>query len=115
MTHSLLRYPQQIAAAAAQLQQLQDSLTMAQDSIASFTAEIEAAIAGDETLKNDTQRKAQRLERQREPEYVQAQTEARRFQNAIAIQSIEVQRLRDEFGAHKLLLRRECAELEAAA
>jgi hypothetical protein len=112
---ALTEYPSKIATKARDLRRDQDGLLILRDALSTLQAEIEMAIAIDAELKNDTQRKAKRLELQRQSHYVQMLSEVRETEFKCDMAAIVLQRLRDEFSVMKLMLRRECAELEAAA
>jgi hypothetical protein len=110
------KYPELIARAEKKLLLCERQLEMEAERLNFLNAEIEKVILGEAAgLKNEQQRKARRLELQGEPDYLGARRELAEAREARDQQTIEVNRLRNEFSVVKLVLRREIAAIEAVA
>ncbi|MBR8831582.1 MAG: hypothetical protein N5P05_003068 [Chroococcopsis gigantea SAG 12.99] len=110
------KYPELIARAEKKLLLCERQLEMEAERLSFLNAEIEKVIFSESReLKNEQQRKARRLELQGEPDYMGAKRELAQAREARDQQTIEVNRLRNEFSVIKLVLRREIAGIEAVA
>ena len=98
-----------------ELLKCQDSVTVIADQLAMFDAEIEAAIAANSDLKNDQQRKAAKLEAQRENSYVELKNSLIRAKKKVGKAEIEVNYWRNLFSARKMETRLEISRLDAVA
>ena len=87
-------------------------LTGLEDSLDLYKFEVEKAIADDGTLKNDTQRKAKRLELQNKPDYSQMITSILKAKDKINHLEIELNLSNNRFSVAKLRSRHEIANLE---
>lgn len=83
-----------------------------EDSMDLYKFEVEKAIASDETLKNDTQRKAKRLELQNKPDYSQMITSIVKAKDKINHLEIELNLSNNRFSVAKLRSRYEIANLQ---
>ena len=86
-------------------------LTGLEDSLDLYKFEVEKAIADDTTLKNDTQRKAKRLELQNKPDYSQMITSIVKAKDKINHLEIELNLSNNRFSVAKLRSRHEIANL----
>jgi hypothetical protein len=87
-------------------------LTGLEDSLDLYKFEVEKAIASDDTLKNDNQRKAKRLELQNKPDYSQMITSIVKAKDKINHLEIELNLSNNRFSVAKLRSRHEIANLE---
>ena len=83
-----------------------------EDSMDLYKFEVEKAIASDDTLKNDNQRKAKRLELQNKPDYSQMITSIVKAKDKINHLEIELNLSNNRFSVAKLRSRHEIANLE---
>jgi hypothetical protein len=111
----LSQYPRAIARAEEVVLNLQEQIAVVADQLACMDAGIEKAIARDESLKNEQQRKACRIEAQRSEDYVILQSELKDLKFQQGEKEIELTRLRNEFSVAKLEARLEIAQLEREA
>jgi hypothetical protein len=86
-------------------------LTGLEDSLDLYKFEVEKAIASDDTLKNDNQRKAKRLELQNKPDYSQMITSIVKAKDKINHLEIELNLSNNRFSVAKLRSRHEIANL----
>lgn len=87
-------------------------LTGLEDSLDLYKFEVEKAIASDDTLKNDNQRKAKRLELQNKPDYSQMIANILKAKDKINHLEIELNLSNNRFSVAKLRSRHEIANLE---
>lgn len=87
-------------------------LTGLEDSLDLYKFEVEKAIASDDTLKNDNQRKAKRLELQNKPDYSQMIANIVKAKDKINHLEIELNLSNNRFSVAKLRSRHEIANLE---
>jgi hypothetical protein len=86
-------------------------LTGLEDSLDLYKFEVEKAIASDDTLKNDNQRKAKRLELQNKPDYSQMIANILKAKDKINHLEIELNLSNNRFSVAKLRSRHEIANL----
>jgi FMN phosphatase YigB (HAD superfamily) len=86
-------------------------LTGLEDSLDLYKFEVEKAIASDDTLKNDNQRKAKRLELQNKPDYSQMIASIVKAKDKINHLEIELNLSNNRFSVAKLRSRHEIANL----
>jgi hypothetical protein len=86
-------------------------LTGLEDSLDLYKFEVEKAIASDDTLKNDNQRKAKRLELQNKPDYSQMIANILKSKDKINHLEIELNLSNNRFSVAKLRSRHEIANL----
>ena len=86
-------------------------LTGLEDSLDLYKFEVEKAIADDDTLKNDNQRKAKRLELQNKPDYSQMITSIVKAKDKINHLEIELNLSNNRFSVAKLRSRHEIANM----
>jgi hypothetical protein len=86
-------------------------LTGLEDSLDLYKFEVEKAIASDDTLKNDNQRKAKRLELQNKPDYSQMISNILKSKDKINHLEIELNLSNNRFSVAKLRSRHEIANL----
>ena len=86
-------------------------LTGLEDSLDLYKFEVEKAIASDDTLKNDNQRKAKRLELQNKPDYSQMIANILKAKDKINHLEIELNLSNNRFSVAKLRSRFEIANL----
>ena len=86
-------------------------LTGLEDSLDLYKFEVEKAIASDDTLKNDNQRKAKRLELQNKPDYSQMIANILKAKDKINHIEIELNLSNNRFSVAKLRSRHEIANL----
>ena len=86
-------------------------LACLEDSMDLYKFEVEKAIASDDTLKNDNQRKAKRLELQNKPDYSQMITSIVKAKDKINHLEIELNLSNNRFSVAKLRSRHEIANL----
>jgi hypothetical protein len=82
-----------------------------EDSMDLYKFEVEKAIASDDTLKNDNQRKAKRLELQNKPDYSQMIANILKAKDKINHLEIELNLSNNRFSVAKLRSRHEIANL----
>lgn len=115
----LIDYPAEIAEKQRQLLRTEQHIRRLQEIVNRLTAEIDTAIAFDDDLKNDAQRKAKRLELMSMAEYRKAVANLLMAQDERAEIEIDANLLRNQFSVLKLQLReaisgRELQVLDAA-
>ena len=86
-------------------------LTGLEDSLDLYKFEVEKAIASDDTLKNDNQRKAKRLELHNKPDYSQMIANILKAKDKINHLEIELNLSNNRFSVAKLRSRHEIANL----
>ena len=86
-------------------------LTGLEDSLDLYKFEVEKAIASDDTLKNDNQRKAKRLELQNKPDYSQMIANILKSKDKINHLEIELNLSNNRFSVAKLRSRNEIANM----
>ena len=111
----LSKYPMMIHKAENRVLEIQESIAVVVDQLACHDAEIEKAIAKNESLKNEQQRKAYKLDAQREDDYVGLQTELKDLKFQLADAEIDLNLYRNQFSVAKIEARLEIAQLEQAA
>ena len=104
MTDKIYGLEQSLRMAKIELAGLEDSLDL-------YKLEVEKAIASDETLKNDTQRKAKRLELQLKSDYSQMVSDILKAKDKISNLEIELNLVNNRFSVAKLRSRFEIANL----
>lgn len=110
----LADYPQAIAKLQRQILDLDQSLISLSESVKIFEAEIDKAIAFDASLKNDTQRKAQRIQMQQtDGDYYQSSLLLKQTKEKRDSLAIDLEFLRNQFSILKLEKREAIAQLEA--
>jgi seryl-tRNA synthetase len=112
---NLTAYPRTIAKAEETVLAVQEEIAVVADQLACMDADIEKVITHDDTLKNEQQRKAYRIEAQRSEDYVSLQNALKNLKFKLAEQEIELNRIRNEFSVAKLEARLAIAQLEQAA
>jgi hypothetical protein len=112
---SLSALVDRIYTAEQELLKYQDGVAVVVDQLAFLDAEIEVAIASNAELKNDQQRKAAKLEAQRDNYYVELKNSLIRAKKKVATAEIEVNYWRNLFSAKKLEARLEVYRLESVA
>jgi hypothetical protein len=112
---SLSALVDRIYTAEQELLKSQDGVAVVVDQLAFLDAEIEAAIASNPELKNDQQRKAAKLEAQRDNYYVEFKNSLISAKKNVAKAEIELNYWRNLFSAKKLEARLEIYRLEAVA
>lgn len=105
-------YPAAIASAAKTTQYLEANVWGAKNALAALDWQIEQAIAHDPNLKNDQQRKAQRLEQQNTASYLKARENVWEAEAKLEAAQIELTYLRDTFRLEILEARERIARLE---
>lgn len=114
-SYSLSSLVDRIYTAEQELLKYQDKVAVVVDQLALFDAEIEVAIASNPELKNDQQRKAAKLEAQRDNYYVEHKNSLIRAKKKVSATEIEVNYWRNLFSAKKLEARLEVYRLESVA
>ena len=104
MTSEIYSIEQDLRKAKIELTGLEDSLDL-------YKFEVEKAIASDDTLKNDNQRKAKRLELQNKPDYSQMIANILKAKDKINHLEIELNLSNNRFSVAKLRSRFEIANL----
>jgi hypothetical protein len=115
MQLKLNQFPRAIAKAEADVLSVQTEIAIVVDQLASRDADIEKAIATNEALKNDQQRKAFRIDSQREYDYIALQTDLKDLKFKQAKAEIDLNQLQNEFSVAKLEARLQIAHLEQIA
>ncbi len=115
MNAKLNQYPSAIASLEESLLQANLEVEIQSERLAFFDGEIEAVIASDSALKNEQQRKAKRLEKQQEPDYLEAKAALKDALLRRERLSIQLNQMRNEFSVAKLEARMKVANLEAVA
>ena len=113
--NSLSSLVDRIYTAEQELLKYQDGVAIIVDQLAFLDSEIEATIAGNTDLKNDQQRKAAKLEAQRDNYYVEQKNSLIRAKKKVATAEVEVNYWRNLFSAKKLEARLEVYRLESVA
>lgn len=108
----LIDYPAEIAEKQRQLLRIEQHIRRLQEIVNGITAEIDTAIAFDNDLKNDAQRKAKRLELMSMAEYRKAVANLLMAQDERAEIEIDANLLRNQFSVLKLQLREAIAARE---
>ena len=109
-------YPGAIAKVQGQILQLEQEIIGLAESVNLFSALIDKGIAFDDTLKNEAQRQAARLEQQQsDPDYYQALMQLTVSKQRREQLGIELELLRNSFVVAKLEMRSRTAFLEAQA
>lgn len=111
----LNQYPIEIAIAEKAVLNANIVLDNLVEQISKLEMEIEAIVASDPELKNDTQRKATRMELQQDKTYQIAKTAVYKQRLAKEELQIELNQLRNEFSVAKLEARLQIVSLEAVA
>lgn len=109
------KHPEQIFHLQTQLVKQESAIATVQGSIKAYEAYVEVAIACDDTLKNDQQRKAKKLEMEAGSEELRAwRRELGELQHQRGLKQAELEYARNLFACWKLAERRAIAEMEAA-
>ncbi len=108
----LIDYPIAIAEKQRHFLQIEQNIRRLQDILNRLAAEIDTAIAFDNTLKNDAQRKAKRLELMQASDYRRAAANLQMTQDERAEIEIDLNLLRNQFSVLKLQLREAIAARE---
>ncbi|NJP11925.1 MAG: hypothetical protein HC866_22670 [Leptolyngbyaceae cyanobacterium RU_5_1] len=114
----LNEYPKAIADLQTEILHIDQQLRSARESVAFCLNNIDRAIAFDQILKNDSQRKAKRTElMESDADYIKASNELKRLEDLRGELDIDMQLLRNTFSLLKLERREAIAsmELQAAA
>lgn len=99
-----------------QILKLDQQLRQLNESVTFFNSEIDRRIAFDASLKNDTQRKAQRKALMgKDGDYISVCTALKETQDKRALMDIDLQLLKNQFSVMKLERRGAIAQLEAQA
>lgn len=105
-------YPKAIYDHQLKLNGSRNQVEIQQERLAFLDGEIESAIALNPDLKNEQQRKAERLKLRQEPDYLQAQSALKAAKETLKVEEIYLTLLRNQFGVAKLFARRQIVELE---
>jgi hypothetical protein len=109
-------YPIAIAKLQRQTLKLDQRLCTLRESVAFCLSAIDRQIAFDQSLKNDAQRKAKRVElMESDSDYIQALLELRQAEDRKAELDIDLQLLRNQFSLLKLERREAIAAMELQA
>lgn len=109
-------YPQAIAKLQSQILKLDQQIRTLNESAAVFLAVIDREIAFDLDLKNDSQRKAKRMElMETNADYIEASLALKYAQDKRAEKEIELQLLKNQFSLLKLDRRETIARIELEA
>lgn len=112
----LNEYPQAIADLQQELLHIDQHLRQARESVAFCLNAIDRAIAFNQELKNDPQRKAKRTDlMERDGDMIQASTQVKRLEDLKAELEIDLSLLRNTFSLLKLERREAIARLESQA
>ena len=110
---NLNEYPTAIAHLQGQILEFDQSLIGLTESVKIFEAEIDKAIAFDLNLKNDSQRKARRIElQQTDGDFYQASLLLKQTKEKRELLAIELELLRNNFSVLKLDKRFAIAQME---
>lgn len=113
--NSISDYPELIADAQRKLRDRASATRQLQLVIANCNAQIERLVAFDESLTNDSRRKARRAEYQGEEGHQSLLADLERLQERESEAEIELELLRNEFAILKLEARERIAQLELQA
>lgn len=109
----LNQYPESIANLQHQIFKLDQSLITLNESVKIFEAEIDKVVAFDDTLRNDTQRKAKKIAlSQTDADFYKASLELKQTKARREFLDIELELLRNSFSVLKLERREAIARLE---
>lgn len=104
--YHLAQYPDTIAELATELLGLDAEVEDLKQCLAKLEAFAEIKVANNEKLKNDTQRKATKLQLLFEdPQYISLKAELQDQERARGLKAIELNRVRDQFAIAKLELK----------
>jgi hypothetical protein len=113
--YTLSNLVDRIYTAEQELLRCQDAVAVVVDKLAVLDADIEAEIAGNSDFRNDQQRKAAKLEAQRDNLYVVQKNCLMEAKKKVTKAEIELNYWRNLFSAKKLEARLEILRLEAVA
>ncbi|NJP12690.1 MAG: hypothetical protein HC866_27175 [Leptolyngbyaceae cyanobacterium RU_5_1] len=115
-TMQLNEYPRAIADLQQELLHIDQKLRLQRETVAFCLNAIDRAIAFDQILKNDNQRKAKRTElMESDQDYITANNELKRLEDLKGELEIDLQLLRNTFSLLKLERREAIAQLEVTA
>lgn len=107
---TLNQYPDIIAGIDTELLTLDTEVEDLKQCLAKLEAFAEIKVANNDKLKNDTQRKATKLQLLfDDPQYISLKAELQQQEKARGLKAIELQRVRDQFGIAKLEMKIEIA------
>lgn len=113
---NLNEYPQEIAKLQRSILEVDQNLIGLAESVKIFEAEIDKEIAFDALLKNDSQRKARRIELQQiDGDFYQASRRLLQIREKRELLAIDLELLRNRFAITKLEKREAIAQMELQA
>lgn len=110
----LKSYPKAIAQKQQEILTQDQRIRKAQVAVDRFEADVDKAIAFNESLKNELQRKATKAEMLQDQGYLEMVAELQAFQDQKSLMLIELQLLQNQFSLSKLDIRASIALQEAA-
>ena len=110
----LKSYPKAIAQKQQEILAQDQRIRKAQVAVDRFEADVDKAIAFNESLKNELQRKATKAEMLQDQGYLEMVAELQAFQDQKSLMVIELQLLQNQFSLSKLDIRASIALQEAA-
>lgn len=94
-----------------QIHRLQEGLIIEEENLSFLNGSIEEAIANNKSLKNEQQRKAERIARRQMPDYLETTTAIKRLKSDIRLSEIELNFLKNQFSVAKLQYRKDIASM----
>ena len=113
--YHLNQFPLNISKVETKILNLNCTVTIHKEQLSFMDAEIEIAIATSENLKNEQQRKAERIKLKQLPDYLQTKSTLAEVTEKRDKALIELNLLRNQFSVAKLEFRANIANLEAVA